>query len=184
MNLSLDDNLNNICSVLDSAGYFHFEVGDPMISCVGFENDLNLGFVHCFQTTEELLNKWSSQNDEVLSRFQFQLRTAGEKSWNVYSVFLSTGPSTEQQDNLMARVEEDLSGTRKIMRTILPDIEGVRTGLLPLLGIQHPPILGPVDMVEEISNRTRGLPTKAVQAFLDSAPNTEILRLMGHSDET
>lgn len=180
----MDDNLKNICSVLDGAGYFHFEVDSPTISCIGFENDLNLGFIHCFQTTEELLNKWLSQNDEVLSRFQFQLRTAGEKSWNVYSVFLSTGPSTEQQNILMGRIEEDLSGTRKIMRAILPDIDGARTGLLPLLGIQNPPILGPVDMIEEISNRTSGLPSKAVHAFLNFAPNTEILRLMGRSDET
>ena len=179
----MDENLQNICSVLNDAGYSYFEVSDPMINCVAFENDLNLGFVHCFQTTEELLGNWSAQNDKVLSQFQFQLRTAGEKSWNVYSVFLSTGPSTEQQNTLMGRIEEDLSGTRKIMRAILPDIEGTRTGLLSLLGIQNPPILGPVDMIEEISNRTSGLPKKAVKAFLDSAPNTEILRLMGRSDE-
>lgn len=182
--MDLDQNLHNFCSVLEDAGYFCFEVEDPAFNCVGFENDLNLGFIHCFASTEELLEQWSTRNDAVLSRFQFQLRAAGEKSWNVYSVFLSIGPSSEQQNTLMGRIEEDLSGTRKIMRAILPDLEGARTGLLPLLGIQNPPILGPVDMVEEITNRTSGLPSKAVQAFLESAPNTEILRLMGRSDET
>lgn len=179
----MDEILKIIGSVLEDASYTHFVVDDPTISCVGFENDLSLGFVYSFQSTEGLLENWKSYSENILSRFQFQLRSAGDKSWNVYSVFLSVGSSTEQQNSLMGRIEEDLSGTRKIMRAVVPDVEGVRSGLLPLLRIQNPPILGPVDMIEEISVRASGLPTKAVEAFLHSAPNSEILRLMGRSDE-
>lgn len=179
----LDEIFEIIGSVLEDANYAHFIVDDPTIACIGFENDLNLGFVYCFQSTEYLLENSESHCKEILGRFHFQLRSAGEKSWNIYSVFLSVGRSTEQQNNLMRRIEEDLSGTRKIMRAVVPDIEGVKSALLPLLSIQNPPTLGPVDMINEIRDRASTLPTNAVEAFLLAAPNAEILRLIGRTDE-
>lgn len=180
----MKDELDLVSSVLKDAGYTSFQVASTSLLCVAFENDVSFGFVHCFEKTEDLLENWKAEKEQVLSKFQFQLRSAGQKAWNAYSVFLAFGRSTNDQIALMARIEEDLSGTRKIARSIERTLDGVRSGLLPLLLIQNPPILGPVDMVEEIRARSAGLPKKSVEAFLVGAPNTEILRLMGRSDET
>lgn len=173
-----------IGSVLEAANYTHFLVENTDLPCIGFENDLSFGFIFCYPTTEKLLERWRNDNGEILSRFQFQLRTAGEKSWNAYSIFFSFGGSDNAQNLLLTRIEEDLSGTRKIARSIAAETDGIRSGLLPLLSIQNPPILGPVDMVEEIRARASGLPVVAVDAFLVSAPNGEVLRLMERSNET
>lgn len=177
------DELKIISSVLQKDNYYEFVVESFDVACIGFENDLNLGFVYCYETTDNLLKNWKSNSDQLLSKYQFQLRSAGEKSWNVYSVFLSFGASGSEENTLLAQVEENLSGTRKIARAVDPDLNGIRSGLLPLLQIQNPPILGPIDMVEEIKTRSSSLPQKGVEAFLAGAPNNEILRLMGRSDE-
>lgn len=179
----MSEETKTIRSVLQDADYSQFVVENSEVPCIGFENDLSLGFVYCLPTTECLLQNWRRYNEEILSRYQFQLRSAGDKSWNVYSVFLSFGPSIDEENTLLARIEENLSGTRKIARAVAPDMEGIRSGLLPLLGIQNPPILRPVDMIDEIRTRASGLPAKAIGAFLSDAPNSEILRLMGRSDE-
>lgn len=173
-----------IGTVLDASNYTHFLLENTDLPCVGFENDLSFGFIFCYPTTEDLLQRWKDDSNQILSRYQFQLRSAGEKSWNAYSIFFSFGGSDDEQNLLLSRIEEDLSGTRKIARSIAAEIDGIRSGLLPLLRIQNPPILGPVDMVEEIRSRASGLPVRAVDAFLENAPNGEILRLMGRSNDT
>jgi hypothetical protein len=173
-----------IGTVLDAAGYTHFLVDNTDLPCIGFENDLSFGFLFCYPTTESLLQGWKNHNNQILSRYQFQLRSDGEKSWNAYSIFFWFVDSDNEKKMLLTRIEEDLSGTRKIARAVAAESDGIRSGLLPLLNIQNPPILGPVDMVEEIRARASDLPVRAVDAFLENAPNGEILRLMGRSSET
>ena len=176
--------LDLISSVLEEAEYSCSIVEAENGNCLAFENRVSFGFIHCYSDLGDLLRSWRAENEKTLSLFQFQIRSSGEKAWNAYSVFLAFERPDESAVALLARIEEDLSGTRKIARGVNADEDGIRQGLLPLLGIQNPPVLGVVDMVAEIRARSAGLPTKAVDAFLLDAPNSEVLRLMGRSDET
>ncbi|TLP67062.1 hypothetical protein FEE96_06850 [Parasedimentitalea maritima] len=176
--------LDLISSVLEEAEYSCSIVEVENGNCLAFENRVSFGFIHCYSDLGGLLRSWRAESEKTLSMFQFQIRSSGDKAWNAYSVFLAFERPDESAVALLARIEEDLSGTRKIARGVNADEDGIRQGLLPLLRIQNPPVLGVVDMVAEIRARSAGLPTKAVDAFLLDAPNSEVLRLMGRSDET
>jgi hypothetical protein len=175
--------LDSISSVLKEAEYSCFAVKVENGNCLAFENNVSFGFIHCYANLDDLLHSWRVESENTLSMFQFQIKSSGNKAWNAYSVFLAFERPDESDAALLARIEEDLSGTRKIARGVNADEDGIRQGLLPLLKIQNPPVFGVVDMVAEIRVRSAGLPTKAVDAFLLDAPNSEVLRLMGRSDE-
>lgn len=175
--------LDLVSSVLEEAGYTSFMVDANTDNCLAFEDHVSFGFIHIYVGIDTLISNWKIESESAFSKFQFQIKSAGEKAWNAYSVFLALERPTAKHAALLARIEEDLSGTRKIARGVGTAVHEIRQGLLPLLRIQNPPVLDPVDMVEEIRARTDGLPVKAVEAFLLKAPNTEVLRLMGRSDE-
>lgn len=169
---------------LKSAGYDIIDIDGTACPCVGFENELYFGFAFLFETTKQLLDDWQTHSSKVLERFQFQIRNAGEKSWNIYNVFLSFDEPDSSQKALLHQVEENLVGTRKIAQCVEPSPDGIRRGLLPLLRIQNPPVLEPINMDAEIRIRVSGLPKQAVDAFLDQAPTYEVYRLIGRNDET
>ncbi len=175
--------LDLVSSVLEQAGYTSFTVDVEADNCLAFEDHVSFGFIHVYSRIDDLLQNWKVESENAISKFQFQIKSSGEKAWNAYSVFLALEQPNAKHAALLARIEEDLSGTRKIARGVGPAVDEIRQGLLPLLRIQNPPVLDPVDMVEEIRTRADGLPSKAVEAFLVRAPNTEVLRLMGRSDE-
>ncbi|NOD62035.1 MULTISPECIES: hypothetical protein [unclassified Ruegeria] len=175
--------LDLVSSVLEEAGYTSFTVEANTDNCLAFEDPVSFGFIHIYEGIDRLISSWKIESENALSKFQFQIKSSGEKAWNAYSVFIALERPNAKNTALLARIEEDLSGTRKIARGVGTTVDEIRQGLLPLLRIQNPPILDPVDMVEEIRARADGLPVKAVEAFLLRAPNSEVLRLMGRSDE-
>jgi hypothetical protein len=105
-------------------------------------------------------------------------RRAQAKAWNAYSVFLATDPANYGEMVALNAIEEDLTGTRKIARAGIGDIEQLRAALLPMLPIQHAPILEPVDMPTEIRLRTSELPGRAVDAFLSGAQEPLIIQVL------
>lgn len=175
--------LDLVSSVLAEAGFTSFSVDVETDNCLAFEDDVSFGFIHLYPRLDDLISNWKAESESAFSKFQFQIKSSGEKAWNAYSVFIALERPDAKYTALLARIEEDLSGTRKIARGVGTAVDEIRQGLLPLLNIQNPPVLDPVDMVAEIRARADGLPVKAVEAFLLKAPNAEVLRLMGRSDE-
>ena len=175
--------LDLVSSVLEESGFTCFSVDAETNNCLAFENHVSFGFMHIYEEIDGLMSNWRADSENAFSKFQFQIRSSGEKAWNAYSVFLAFERADAKHAALLARIEEDLSGTRKIARGVITIDDKIRQGLLPLLRIQNPPVLVPVDMTEEIRTRAVGLPAKAVDAFLLQAPNSEVLRLLGRSDE-
>ena len=175
--------LDLVSSVLEEAGFTWFAVDAETNNCLAFENHASFGFLHIYEEIDGLMSNWKADSENAFSKFRFQIKSSGEKAWNAYSVFLAFEQPNAQHAALLARIEEDLSGTRKIARAVSTTYDKIRLGLLPLLRIQSLPVLEPVDIVAEIRTRAVGLPAKAVEAFLLRAPNSEVLRLMGRSDE-
>lgn len=147
-----------------------------------FENDTILGFAFCFPDTRALIERWRPWSRAVLEEHQLVLRRAERKAWNSYLVFLSEAPGDYGENIMLASIEEDLVGTRKIAKSGIEDIEDLRMALLPLLAIQHAPQLRPVDMAAEIRLRTSELPDELVEAFLSEAPDSSLRQLLEISE--
>jgi hypothetical protein len=75
-------------------------------------------------------------------------------------------------------IEEDLTGTWKIARAGIGDVEQLRAALLPLLPIQSAPSLGAVDMPAEIKLRTIELPERAIEAYLSRAQEASVIQVL------
>lgn len=170
--------------VLKDANYDTFEADGDSYSCIAFENDLCFGFAFTYSTSTELIEKWKVDSGDALSRFKFQIRNANTKSWNAYLVFLSCDVASETQLIKLSQIEENLIGARKIARCVELSSAAIRGAFLPLIGIQNPPVLEPINMVEEIQQRVVGVPKSAVSAFLEDAPPSEVFRRMGLSDDS
>jgi len=178
-----DDVLQIASEFLSKSGYDVVFEAAPGIRCVGFENDVLFGFLIVFESVELLLEQWSNVSEEIYSRYQFQIRSSRDKAWNAYSILLAEGQANEQQRRLFSEIEEDLVGTRKIARGVSPDEVDIRNALLPVLRLQKAPQLEPVDMAAEIRVRAADIPGSALEAFLDAAPDDEVIRLMGRRHE-
>lgn len=147
-----------------------------------FENDTILGFAFCFPDARTLIERWRSWSRAVLEEHQLALRRAERKAWNAYLVLLSEAPGDYGENIMLASIEEDLVGTRKIAKAGIEDVEDLRTALLPLLAVQHAPQIQPVDMVAEIRLRTTELPDELVEAFLSGASDSSLRQLLEISE--
>ena len=58
---------------------------------------------------------WRGELKQVLGQHATELRAAGTKAWNVYSLFL-TAETAPDQARAIERIEEDFEFTRKIAR--------------------------------------------------------------------
>jgi len=72
-----------------------------------------------------------------------QFRAAGDKAWNVYSVFVTEARASIEEHRQVRWIEEDLERTRKITATGVIAREDVVKALLPLLPIMAKPVLAP-----------------------------------------
>jgi hypothetical protein len=88
--------------------------GGP-VPTICFEDPTLVGFLHIFPSAESLLKGWEKAQESALGRHAVALRSAGNKAWNVYSVFLAEkgGPELNRR---FERIEEDFSLARKIAR--------------------------------------------------------------------
>lgn len=143
-----------------------------------FEGQTVLGFVLIYSETANLISAWELHLSEIVAQHQFALRLANAKAWNTYAVLLASDTAKPPEQVTLSAIEENLVGTRKIARAGVISAEAVRAALLPLLPIQHAPKLEAIDMKAEILVRSAGLPTPVVDAFLSSASDSTVARLL------
>jgi hypothetical protein len=150
----------------------------PERTALAFESVTVLGFVLAYPDAAILLQHWLANAATLTSQHQLSLRRAQTKAWNAYSVCLAADAAAYAELVALNAIEEDLTGTRKIARAGIGDVEQLRTALLPLLPIQHAPSLEPVDMPAEIRLRTTELPPHAVEAFLSEAQEAVVIQVL------
>lgn len=153
-----------------------FEQNDG--SALLFENDTVLGLVLFFPDAAALLEGWSGASQHVLQSVQFALRRAERKAWNAYLVLLAEAKGDYGQQAMLGAIEENLVGTRKIARAGVAGTREMRAALLPLLEIQSPPRLEPINMADEIRMRTSELPRDLVEAFVSGASETTVAQIL------
>jgi hypothetical protein len=157
--------------ILEEAGYRTWLVSIDNLSAIGFEDEAVMGFVCEFDDPETLLSRWHAVETGLLTRHAPFLREAGQKAWNVYSVFLCTKSLDDVSRRRVAFIEEDLERTRKIAASGLVGRQDVITALLPLLAIQYRPSMDREDLVDRLRKRVDtiapGVSTAVVDASID-----------------
>lgn len=143
-----------------------------------FESAAIMGFIHVFDSADELMGSWQSSERSALARHAGSLRRAGPKAWNVYSVFL-THERAPSLARAIERIEEDFTLTRKIARTAITTAEDVERALLPLMGIRAQPLLGASNFEDRLRGRLKDVPPDAVTAFLNDTPAADVARILG-----
>lgn len=151
----------------------------PMIS---FENETIIGFVHFFDSSDRLLREWESIEDKALKKFRFSIKSAGQKAWNVYSVFLSSDQQKDESQISLTNIEENFRETRKIARDGVDSFEGIRAALLPLLPIQNSPLLDEVNFVERLSANLGEIHRDGADAFLRGGTAHEIAEILAEKE--
>jgi hypothetical protein len=168
--------------VLQGAGYSTWLGSVDGLDIVGFEDDTVMGFACIFNNVIGLLKRWRTVETSLLRNHASSLQRAGEKTWNVYSVFLSADTPDEVQAREVRWIEEDLERTRKIAACRVNDQQTLVTALLPLLPIQNQPLLDHEDF--DVTKRLRKrigtiAPTVTNAALDDKISATEVIRLLG-----
>jgi hypothetical protein len=100
-----------------------------------------------------MVEGWRETEATMLARYAAQFRAAGDKAWNVYSVFITEARASEGERREVRWIEEDLERTRKITGTSVVTREEVVKALLPLLPIVAKPLLAPEDSRQRLLRR-------------------------------
>lgn len=169
-------------ALLQDAGYQTWLVVLDKHEAVVFEDEATMGFACMFETASNLFKEWQNLEAKFLMNFSLALKKAGEKTWNVYSVFLCTTSCPENEARAIRWIEEDLQRTRKVTGIVANGRGDVVTALLPLLPLQYQPRLDTddFDLTERLKRRIGSIAPAAEQAALDqSVAPTEVVRLLG-----
>jgi len=163
--------------ILRGAGYetWPWSGVSPGVTC--FENAALIGFVHVFQSADELLARWETAQQAVLSRHSAALRAAGAKAWNVYSVFLAED-HTATQLRAVERIEENFALTRKIARAGMRTQDDIEHALLPLITVKAQPILSDSDFEDRLRSRLKDILPDVLTAFLGATSAEEVARIL------
>lgn len=146
-----------------------------------FEGDIVLGFLFAYDSSADLMKSWPTDSDAAISTYQFGLRKSGTKAWNTYLILLTPEPADYAKAVSLGAIEEDLGGTRKVVRAGIQDVADLSAALLPLLPLQSAPRLEAVDMRKEIRQRTTELPVRVVDAFLSGAEESVVIQVLEES---
>jgi len=174
----MKDVLKEAKSILLEAKYNVSSFSQDGRDFLAFENSSLFGFVQAYNTIEELLDLWHDDKDKLLRKYTPQLRVAGPKAWNVYTVLVTSEKATDIQLHLLQDIEEDLSETRKIVRSNIETRDDVRASFLSLLPFAYIPSLPPLDIRAEITMRAQELPRAALNAFLSDNDLAEVAELL------
>ena len=161
--------------VLRESAYAVIRVDDNRLL---FENSTVIGFVVEFPTIAELIDQSIQTLTSLTSQYQLALRRSGNKTWNAYAVLLTPESTNSSSKAVLQSIEENLIGTRKIVRGTILSRHSVVQALLPLLPLQRSPDLPLIDMQEEISSRVAELPEAAMKAFFSTASEAIALQVI------
>ena len=176
----MSDLLSNMQIVLGEAGFTTQLISIDRSSGVCFENDSVMGFGSILEKPEEILMKWKDIETSLLTRYAPNFRAAGEKAWNVYTIFLCSLAPLSEVARQIRWIEEDLQRTRKIAVCGIASREDMIRALMPILPIQQQPILELEDATERLQRRIKTIAPKAANLVLDeSVPVAEAVRLLG-----
>lgn len=161
--------LSTVQLVMQSAGYRTWDLVQAKIPTVGFEDDATMGFVCAFESARQVIDSWREVEATLLSRHAAGFRVAGDKAWNVYSVFITEAPASDEERREVRWIEENLERTRKITATGVMTREDVVNSLLPLLPVMAKPLLTPEDSTQRLSNRLEKILPRFGKLVLDDA---------------
>lgn len=167
--------------VLRGADYETWPWSDGTRAVTCFENQAIAGFVHVFDTCDDLLTGWQESQRVVLSRFAPALRPAGVKAWNVYSVFLTPDPGTPVHVFEVEKIEEDFALTRKIARPNVVVVDDITNALLPLLPARSFTGVLVTDFQAQLQRRLSEVDQRLATAFLNNQSGAEIAALLVES---
>jgi hypothetical protein len=168
--------------VLQDAVYETWLLSVDGLPTIGFEDNAVMGFVCLFEDAATLLRRWRDLETKLLTVHASSLQKAGEKTWNVYSVFLCSSGADDTQLREIRWIEEDLERTRKIAASGLSTRDEIVRALLPLLPIQRQPLLDSedFDLTQRLRKRFASIAPDAANAVLDETVTpAEVVRLLG-----
>ena len=163
----MTDVLQTVAEILENAKFQTWRVEFAGCPSLGFENENILGLAASFDSPEKLIDRWQGFEDSMLARYGNAFRQAGEKAWNVYSVFLTTQEPSESQARAIRAIEEDLRQTRKLAAHSLNSEQSVRAALLPILPLGPRPELSSINASERLSKRIENLAPGMASLVLD-----------------
>jgi hypothetical protein len=166
--------------LLRGAGYTTYSPERAPTSVSKFESEALIGFLYVFNSPQELLQVWRQAQAQTLTRYQPTIRLAGDKAWNIYSVFLCQDESAELRPQIEA-IEEDFSLTRKIARSGIRVPADLRWALLPLLPLSNHATIVESDYIARLQNRLKDVRPEGVKAFLGSSTAIEVARILAGS---
>jgi len=150
-------------NVLRKHGYLLSFLHEDMLQ---FEDDTLLGFI-CELPLKSILDSWTNRQDEFLKRNAISLRNSALKSWNLYSVFISSDVPDEIEQRAVVEIEEDFRATRKIVQTGITTASEIMRALYPFIPIQNVAAVEAADSLRKLQERLSGLPKDAVTVLLD-----------------
>lgn len=168
--------------VLETAGYETWSLSFDSVNAIGFEDDVIMGFVCIFEDVSSLLERWRELETKFLNGHAASLRRAEEKTWNLYSVFLSSGTAGDVEVRKIRWIEENLERTRKLAACGLATKDEIVTALLSLLPIQHQPVLDTedFDITQRLVKRIKSIAPEAATTVLNNEITpSEVVRLLG-----
>ena len=168
-------------NVLDKYGYAVSSLGEDTLQ---FEDETLMGFI-CELPLESILQSWRDRQDEFLKRNATLLKNSALKSWNLYSVFLSSGNPNENDKKRLEIIEEDFRASRKIVHTAIETASDVMRALYPFIPIQNIAALEGTDSLRRLRGRLTAIPTMAVDVLLDEHISEDsILKKFQEAHET
>ena len=178
----MSDLKSTVQLVLQEAGYQTWQTSFEGTSAIAFEDEAVMGFAFVFDDVPTMLNRWRDVETTLLTRHAQSLQKAGQKTWNVYSLFLSPDRAKDPELRQVRWIEEDLERTRKIAACGLSGREEVVTALLPLLPLQYQPLLDSeeLDLTRRLQKRIAVIAPSAATAVLDeSISPATVVKILG-----
>lgn len=174
------DLLSTAQVILKDAGYTVRLSAIQSRTLICFEDTAVLGFCSIFVSPEELIKKWTSYENEIISRFAANFRAAGDKAWNVYSIFLTDAVATDVDRRMIGKIEENLERTRKLAASGISSREELMGVLLPLLSVQFQPKLPDGDITARLKRRIGEIAPNVRDIALDNTvPIVDVVSLLG-----
>lgn len=164
--------------LLRDAGYETWPWDGGPVPVVCFEGDTILGFVYLFDSAEMIHEQWESAQGAALARFKPALRSAGEKAWNVYSLFLTESPADHNMEILLDRIEEDFRLTRKLVRAGVRSKGALRDAFLPILPIRNRPTIDKSNIEDRLEDALTKIHPSGAKAFLKRATAADIAQIL------
>jgi hypothetical protein len=167
--------------LLEAAGFRTSPAAGQTTSCY-FEDENIMGSVTVHESAKSLLTNWEKMQDAFLGQYASQFRSSPAKAWNIYTIHLTTEPSSAELASKIFEVEHDFRGTRKIARTGIISKEDLRMAILPLLPLQNMMILSKSDFSQRIRERLSACHPILGELFNQTSP-LEISRALMEAEK-